>query len=112
MNFIQNDIDKLFKEWCLLTVLTRDLVVYRTLFDKNAVDAPMFSANIKNSVYTTDLLAKLKELGLPALTVQQLPRSTLSIISGADYILPQMPYHKAIAFLGYAIAQWLKNNDE
>lgn len=105
MNFTQNDIDKAFEEWKSLSIIDRDLIVYKALFDKNATNSPMFSANMKDSVATNNLINRLKEFDFPPLKVSQLPRSTLSVVSCGDCIFPQMPYHKGVALICYMVAK-------
>ncbi len=106
MRFIQETVKDSLISWQNLSGDARDRLVGDVLFplEYSEKSPPRFSANVKNDTDTDKLTLKLKELGF-TIKIETLPRSTLSIVHCDDGIIPPMPEHKAIAFIGYCVAK-------
>lgn len=106
MKFTQQMVGDLLTGWQNLSSIDRDWPIRTTLFpnDYSRKEPPRFSQNIKNDADTEKLLSKLMELGLPPIKINSLPRSCLSVVCCGNVVVPPMPYHKAIGFIGYCVA--------
>lgn len=107
MRFTQQTVEDLLISWQTLSSETRDRLVGDVLFplEYSKKNPPRFSANVKNDTDTDKLLLKLSELSIGPIKIETLPRSTLSVVHCDNVVVPSMPAHKAIGFIGYCIAK-------
>ncbi len=114
MKFIQKTVEDSLISWQNLSSEARDRLVGDVLFplEYSKNNPPRFSANIKNDTDTDKLLLKLRGLDIGEIKTETLPRSTLSVVRCGDGVIPIMPEHKAIAFIGYCAAKTVSKESD
>lgn len=107
MKFTQEMVRDLLTGWQNSKSEVRDKLVGDALFPQEYSEnnPPRFSQNVLCGEDTEKLLLKLTDFGLTTIVVESLPRSTLCVTRCGDVVIPPMPSHKGIAFIGYCMAK-------
>ena len=105
MTITQESVNCTLTAWQNLASSVRDKIVFDALFTHDEDEStPMFSDNIKDNADTDSLISKLDILGVDKVTIERAPRSSLSIVKCGNVVIPLMPAHKAIGYIGYLVA--------